>query len=184
MNRAITLILVISLFLSTSNSFAQKSKKPFHQGVWLAQVNIGLISGFYGNVIVPPINFAIEKAHNNEFAYGLFGGYASSRDEYTFLGEKYGWEYSYFILAGSVSYHPDIDVKNVDVYGRAFLGYVFVSESSFGTYYYTVTARGSFATYGTYVGVTYFLSPKFGVQGEVGYGNIAILRFGITLLLK
>jgi hypothetical protein len=177
MNRTSILSAVVALFIFASTSFAQKPDKPFQKGIWLAQGSVGFVSGgLYGDVKVPPINFVLEHAIDNEWAVGFFGGYGSSREE----GINWGFEYSYAILAGSASYHFEVDMKNLDPYGRVFAGYVIVSASVFGSNT-SVSAKGSFAGYGGYVGATYYLSPQFGVQGEVGYGNIAIVRFGVTL---
>jgi|YNPMSStandDraft_1061717.scaffolds.fasta_scaffold90355_2 hypothetical protein len=183
MNRRSTLTIVLSLFLFVSIGFAQKSERPFRQGIWIAQGSVGFISGgLYGDVKVPPMNFVLEYAANNEYAYGFFGGYASSRVVvYRVFGEDWGFDYNYLILAGSASYHFEVDMKNVDGYGRVFLGYAILSASTFGPPGNYGSANASFAVYGAYVGATYYLTPQFGVQGEVGYGNIAVLRFGITL---
>jgi len=182
MNRRSVIALAFGLCVLTSFGFAQKAERPFQQGQWIGQASVGLASGgLYGDVKVPPMNFVLEYATTDEWGVGFFGGYASSRNVLgTIFGEDYGFEYSYLILAGSVSYHFDADMKNVDAYGRAFLGYVFVSASDLGGQ--TIgSAGGSFAGYGSYIGATYYLAPGFGVQGEVGYGNMAILRFGVTL---
>jgi len=184
MKRAQILSLVFVLFIFASVGFAQtmrkpsEVKKPFHQGTYLAQVSVGFVSGgFYGSVKVPPMNFGLEYGISDEVGVGFLGGYGSSKED---LGEGYGFEYSYLLLSGSVSYHFDTKLKNLDAYAKLFAGYVIVSASAYGPSF-GLSAKGSFAGYGTYVGAIYYVSPQFGVQGEVGYGNVAIVRFGVSL---
>lgn len=183
MNRRFVITVALTLLVPTTVLFAQKPAKTFQKGIWLAQGSVGFVSGgLYGDPKVPPINFVLEYAADNERAYGFFGGYASSRAVvFKVSGQDWGYDYSYLILAGSASYHFDVDMKNVDGYGRAYLGYAILSSSTFGPSGNYGAASESFAVYGAYVGGTYYLSPQFGVQGEIGYGNIAVLRFGITL---
>lgn len=184
MNARYTLILNFLVFLFLSSLFAQRPEKTFRQGDWIGQASVGLAGGgLYGDVKVPPINFVVEYAASDEWAVGFFGGYASSEDIQKPFGEEggeWGYEYSYLILSGSASYHFDVEMENIDVYGRAFLGYIFLSASSIIASQ-TISAEGNFAAYGSYIGGTYYLTPQFGVQGEAGYGNLALLRFGITL---
>ncbi len=178
--KKVIIILVLSLFVCASISFAQtqKSEKPFHQGIRLVQGAIGFVSpGFYGKVKVPPLNFAFEYAFTDEWGGGLLGGYGASREDYG----GYGYDYSYLLLSAGISYHFDVDIKNIDAYGKAYAGYVIVSFSTFGGDEFDIKAKGSFFGYGVYVGAIYYLSPQLGVHADIGYGSVSVLRLGLTL---
>ncbi len=180
MKKNTLIYMLIVILICTSLGQAQQSQKTFSKGIWLSQGSLGLVStGIYGNVKVPPINFVIEYANDNNWGINFLGGYGSSKEDYG----GYGFEYSYLLLGVGASYHFDFDINNVDIYGRFFLGYVNVSASTFGFGVLNLQAKGSFFGYGSYLGAIYYLSPNFGVHGDVGYGSLAALRLGVTLKL-
>lgn len=178
---------VVSL-LFASDSFAREAKKLFHKGIWTMQGGIGfVVPGFYGDVTFPPINVAIERAIDDDWGIGLFLGYGASKEtsrEYFFgIPVEAEINYSYLIIGGSASLHADVG-RNLDAYGRIFVGYLAASSSvsvSVPGYEAQVSVGGSTFGYGVYGGIVYYLSPSFGINAELGYGNVAVVRVGIGL---
>jgi len=177
--KALFLITLSSVILLTQSGFSQKKERSFSAGDWIVQTGVGFIgNGFEGTMKVPPVNVAIEKAISEDIALGAYVGYAKYHNV---IVNDAGYDYGYTLIGASLSDHFNADSPDLDLYGRAYLGYTVVSASTFGLGSLNVSAQASFFGYGGYVGATYYLSHGFGLNGELGYGNTALVRVGLSL---
>lgn len=148
---------------------------------------IGFIAnGFEGDMEFPPTNVAIEKVLNENFAIGLFAGYAKYHDVLfpagSYSAKDIGLNYGYTLIGGSISKHFQGISSDIDLYGRIYLEYALVSASTFGfTSISNVSQQSDFAIYGGYMGIILYIAPFWGINGEVGYGNTSIIRIGILI---
>lgn len=174
------------ILFSNIQLISQTQNQSFSPNNWIIQSGVGFVSnGLKGDMEIPPINVAIEKGINETMAIGAYIGYAKFRyvaykAGYIF-SQDVGFDYGYTIIAGSISNHFSSDSPELDLYGRVYLGYVLVSASTFGLGSFNGSAQENFAAYGAYLGATYYLTSGFGINGEVGYGNVAIIRVGLSL---
>ncbi|HUI30723.1 MAG TPA: hypothetical protein VLX91_10935 [Candidatus Acidoferrales bacterium] len=185
MKRIMFRFLPIAFFLlSTAPAFSQEQDHSFTSNDWLVQTGIGFISnGFDGTMSVPPIDMSIERAISDNLAVGAYAGYAQYHDVIGQFNGDYGLDYGYMLIGISLSDHFNPDSPNLDLYGRVYLGYAIVSASSFGLGSENFGTQSDFATYGGFFGATYYLSHGFGLNGEVGYGNTAVIRVGLSFRL-
>ncbi len=172
----------LSLFLLTTTPvFSQGQEHSFTSNDWLVQTGVGFIAnGFDGTMSVPPIDISIERAVSDNLAIGAYAGYAQYHDVIGRFNGDYGLDYGYTLIGASLSNHFNPDSPNLDLYGRVYLGYAIVSASSFGLGSENFGTQSDFATYGGFFGATYYLSHGFGLNGEVGYGNTALIRAGLS----
>ena len=96
----------------------------------------------------------------------------------TLTGSKKVRSYS---ISGQLTYHKRVFPK-IDSYATAAAGYNFVREKNVGD------PRDKFKNinlptfvYFTSVGLRYYINPKLGIYGEIGYGNISNFNAGLTV---
>lgn len=171
--------------ITTSSVFSQEKQQSFTSNDWLIQTGVGFVSnGFEGTMKTPPIDISIERAIDDNLAVGAYVGYAKYHDVMfpagALFNEDVGFDYGYTLIGGSLSDHFNPDSPNLDLYGRVYLGYAIVSASTIGLDQFNGSAQSGFAVYGGYFGATVYLSPGFGLNGEVGYGNTSVIRAGLS----
>ena len=173
------------LLITSSSVLSQEKQKSFSSNDWIVQTGVGFISnGFDGTMKVPPVDISIERAIDDNLAIGAYVGYAQYHDVISSLfGQDFGFDYGYTLIGASLSDHFNPDSPDLDLYGRVFVGYAIVSASTFGLDQFNASVQGDFAVYGGYFGATIYLSPGFGLNGEVGYGNTAVIRAGLSFRL-
>ncbi len=151
-----------------------------------ALLNAGLGLGYYyaGGI---PVLASLELAVTDAISVGPYVGFTAWSQNFSGFG--YSWKYSYvFIDFGArgsyhFSKHLELNTDKLDLYGGAFLGYVVTSQTYDGPNTVTQTNNyGSGLRGGIFAGVRYYFSPKFGVNGEVGYGIVPLLA-GVTFRL-
>jgi hypothetical protein len=75
-------------------------------------------------------------------------------------------------ILGRVSYHPNFEVENLDVYLTLKIGYnILLSGFDYG---YSGESWSGGISYGGNVGCRYFFNDTMAVLGELGYDNYAI----------
>jgi hypothetical protein len=140
-------------------------------------IGIGLGSAIYAtgaSTSFPPLSASFEYGLKEGVGPGVIGiggllGYTSAN--------YYGWKTSYTVIGVRGSYHLVDLADKLDAYGGLMLGYSIVSNSgSIGTY----TASSSGANFSIFAGARYYLTDKFAVMAELGYG-FAILNVGVAL---
>jgi len=173
---------ILFLLLISSVGFAQMAYKQGDR-VLSAGLGLGSLAGLYGEASMPPISVGYEVGYNENISFGGLAGIAGSKQEYTFFGEKWGWEYTYIILGGRAAYHFDVfkDPK-IDSYAGLTVGYNIVSTKEIGTIQSGFSASGSYFLYGGHLGLRYYFSQQLGAQVELGYG-LGVINVGISYKL-
>lgn len=177
------LVTLTILVLVSSLSFAQTYKKGVTN--LNAGVSIGGLAGLYGTSDFPPLSLGLQFGIHEKLSIGGIVGYSQSTYDWGgfFSGTKYTWTYKYIIVGARGEYHfVDVDVKNMDLYAGATVGYNIVSVTEPTGTGLGYTAQGSYLLYGFHAGARYMFSPKFGVFGELGYG-IGYITLGVNLQL-
>ncbi|HEY4787952.1 MAG TPA: hypothetical protein VIH57_17985 [Bacteroidales bacterium] len=128
----------------------------------------------------PPLSASFEYGVKEGVGPGVIGiggllGYTSAK--YNDFG--FNWRTSYTVIGVRGSYHLVDLADKLDAYGGIMLGYSIVSSSGdFGTY----STASSGANFGIFAGARYYLSDKFALMAELGYG-FAILNVGVAIKL-
>jgi hypothetical protein len=142
--------------------------------------------GLYGSSSLPPIFVSFETGVAEKITLGGIVAYAGSSDDF-----GYGkWKYTYIVIGARGAYHFLEHNPKFDAYAGAGLGYDIVSSSVtwnnsgyerlYGGYY---SASASYFFFDVFLGGRYYISPKFALQGEVGYG-VGFARIGISYKLN
>jgi len=170
MKKFVLSFLILAVVGGAAYSFNPKTfPSPINKGNILISptLNLGSFAGGWGGVVIGG-SAALDYALPVPLMVGAEVGFAVATAEY---GPK-----SVPILA-RISWHPNFEVKNLDVYLRVKLGY----NIGFGDFkpwpgsQYGYEWGGGFSG-GGQLGVRYFFSKSMGVFGELGYD-----RYGLNL---
>lgn len=168
----------------------------FEKGQWDASVSAGLVPTYLmdkATVLVPPVSLGVGYRISEKFSIGAAAGHSvsESRPITTPEGIKAQWTNSHY----TVGLRPGIHItrkENWDFYGGFSVGVNFSNldgksdfeeadmreiESHLGIRERTVSP----SFYG-FTGMRYVVSPKWTVNGEIGFG-ISIFTVGATYLL-
>jgi hypothetical protein len=166
---------------------ASAQDNAWHQKDMVLSAGLGIgLSGLYGTSSLPPIFVAFETGVAEKITLGGLVAYAGSSDDF-----GYGkWSYNYIVIEARGAYHFLDHNPKIDAYGGVGLGYNIVSssvtwqtpgyENLFGGRY---SASASYMLFDVFVGGRYYFSPKFAVQGELGYG-VGFVRIGVAYKLN
>jgi hypothetical protein len=186
MKRILTLSAIVLLVAAlTLPSMAVAQDNAWHQKDMVLSAGVGIgLSGLYGTSSLPPIFLAFETGVADKITLGGIIAYAGSSYDYPYGSFKY----SYIPIEVRGEYHFLDHNPKIDAYGGVGVGYTIVSASSTyngpGANYFTgYSASGSYAVFDIFAGGRYYFSPKFAVQGEVGYG-IGFIRIGVAYKLN
>jgi len=166
---------------------ANAQDNAWHQKDMVLSAGVGIgLAGGYGTLSTPPIFAAFETGVAEKITLGGLVAYSSSKDDF-FYGS---YKYSYIVIEARGAYHFLDHNPKIDAYGGVGLGYNIVSASAswndptlqgrFGGLY---SASASYMIFDVFAGGRYYFSPKFAVQGEVGYG-VGFLRIGVAYKLN
>lgn len=185
------------LALCVMGGAANAQKKPFRDGDVFSKGDVVLNLGIgLGNMVyndsytkkVPPISLSGEYAvtgnlfNNGRGVVGL-GAYIG------YTGAKYrafdnldaGWNFNNLILGVRGALHYQF-VNRLDTYLGLFLGYNITMTNDYGSFPSglrpSAPAVGGFE-FAFYVGARYYLTQRFAVFGEVGYG-LATVNLGLA----
>ncbi len=152
-----------------SLSYAQSYEK----GDNLLNIGVGFGGGFG-----MPIGLSFEHGFSDKISAGAYLGYASTSEDFGVAK----WKWTYGLAAARASYHFDFNVENLDPYLGVILGYNYAKGewSSGGSGAFSPSAGG--VVYGGHAGARYYLSSKFAVFAEVGYG-LGNLNAGVAFKL-
>jgi hypothetical protein len=172
-----TVLLVTVLIAPGSSAQEKKGETVITGGLGLGY------PGVYGSSGMPPIFISVDHAVVPKISIGGIVSYSTS--SYSFTDDK--WSYSYIFIGARGAYHwGEVlkDVKNIDLYAGATLGYHIVSAKFSGKdeKLHPYSAGGSFFGGGFYVGGRYYFSPKWAATAELGY-DIGFLKIGISYKL-
>ncbi len=195
--KKLLLVMAASVILAAStNAQDEVSNTPklFAKGDKVLNLGIGIGStlyyGSYYTTQIPPISASLEYGVlDNLFdvdglnvGVGGYFGFSRSQYKYSYDGlTDWGWNYTNIIIGGRGVLHYEFSEK-FDTYTGLLLGPNIVISKEFGTHYedYTDTAASSGLAYSYFIGARYYLSDKFALMGELGYG-ISYLNLGVSL---
>lgn len=153
-------------------------------------IGIGLGSTLYGtgySTSFPPLSASFEYGLKEGVGPGVVGiggllGYTSSKADFNGIGYSYGLKTSYTVIGVRGTYHLVDIADKLDLYGGLMLGYSIVNVTETGTYssLYGYSRASSGANFSLFAGARYYLTDKFAVMGELGFG-FAILNVGVAL---
>jgi len=172
--------LLFSLVLLTSclSGFAQKS---FSKGDKLLNIGVGINSYYSGGI---PFGASFESGITNEISAGANVDYLSNKYNY---GSGYSYKFTALYIGVRASYHVNellkLDMKKIDLYGGATLGYRRFSWSDDYTYGGLSGSYGSGIYLGAYVGGKYYFAEKIGVFAELGAIGSTNARVGVAFRL-
>ena len=184
------LLLAATAALLTCTAWSQAP--TFNKGdlVFNAGIGIGstLYSGRFYTSTLPAISLSGEYGIEEDFltedltlGVGGYIGIAGSKYESRFLGDRYGWRYTYTIIGARAAVHYPV-VDKLDTYGGAMLGLNIVSFREIGDTPDFASTDGTGLAFSLYVGGRYYFNEHFAAMGEIGYG-IAWLNLGVAYKL-
>lgn len=125
---------------------------------------------------LPPLQVQLEFPMSEKIGVGGLLGYAGSK------WEGFGVKVTYsYILVGGRAYYHFMNTDKMDAYGALTLGYNIASGKVSGSGIGTAASASSLLWGGT-LGMRYYLSDKFGINAELGYG-LAIFTVGLSMKL-
>lgn len=180
------IILLTTIFLS---SFATINAQQLSEGNSMINLGVGLssyyTSGTGYNMSLPPVEGTFEYMITENISVGAFVGAYGSKYETNFdLAYNFSSKFSY-IDGGALGNFHFVNDDKFNAYVGAKLGYVSVSTSTDSNDDYldelleTLDYTDSGIIYGVQLGGRYFVSEKFAINAELGYG-ISLLKIGVT----
>jgi len=171
------LVILFGVFTLTLSA-----QKIMQKGDFMLNAGIG---GFSTYGLIPSVNASLEIGviPTGDVGIVTFGGIAAYQlglDTYYgygfFADETY--TYSVFVIGGRASWHlQTFESDKWDVYAGAGLGVKFKG----GYEVYGINYDGDVGPYGEgYVGGRMMFNESFGLFGEVGYGTLSSVKFGVT----
>ncbi|MCA1764606.1 MAG: outer membrane beta-barrel protein [Cryomorphaceae bacterium] len=185
------LLLAAAAALLTCTAWSQ-APPTFNKGDMVFNAGIGIGSTLYSGRLysstLPAISLSGEYGIEEDFltedltlGVGGYIGIAGSKYETRFLGDRYGWRYTYTIIGARAALHYPVADK-LDAYGGAMLGLNIVSFREIGDVPSGISNDSSGLAFSLYVGGRYYFSEHFAAMGEIGYG-IAWLNLGVAYKL-
>lgn len=165
--------------LSAFDSHAQPSMgSAFGKGTNVINIGVGVGTTLYSSGssgTFPPITASYERG----IANGRFG----IGGRITHTGAKWGGKQNYirysYTVVGVRGDYQFYTTDKLDTYGGLMLGYDLVTDQWHGDEDPGYKASGSSVAYSLFTGARYYLSPRIGRFGELGYG-IAVLNPGLA----
>jgi hypothetical protein len=186
MKRILTISAIVLLVAAVAlPGVASAQDNAWHQKDMVLSAGMGFgMYGLYGSSSLPPIFVSFETGVAEKITVGGIVAYAGSSEDFTYGS----WKYTYIIISARGAYHFLEHNPRWDVYAGLGPEYVIVSNSvtytnSFYQQYGGYSASGSYFFLDFFGGARYYVSPKFAVMGEVGYG-VGFLRVGVSYKLN
>jgi hypothetical protein len=193
------LFVLIALFSLTFTS-VNAQNKVYKKGGFNASAGIGLLPTYFADnaqVDVLPVNIRVGYNIADHFNVNLYTGYSAStsRAVKDFNGDMRTYENKFLMIGLRTELHAARTDK-FDIYGGFMFGYnkSFVTETIFenGDFENPSDAPSNEPTtfkpasdkvlFSGFIGATYFVSPKLGIFGEVGYG-VSLVNLGVSFKL-
>ncbi len=177
--------LLLAIVLNINESHAQ----TFEKGTKLASLGIGLGNPYGLGFISPSIQGILDIGVSPKLGIGYIGIggiLAFSTGSIDYGGgyyNKYSVRYTNFSIGARATYHFDLDIEKLDLYGGVVAGYNIGSSSDnySGGFGYTPDYKSySRPIIGAFAGARYYFTSKFAVYGELG-NEISFVSAGITL---
>ena len=184
----VTLLSVILLSTNFQNAQAQ----DFVKGDKVVNFGLGIGTALYGfgyKMTIPPVSISGELGVKDDVGPGSVGvggylGIAGSKYSYNYLGDEYGWKYTYIVVGARGTYHLHDVLDKLDAYAGLMPYFAIVGNKEYGnwpgtTYY---SAASSFIGVSLFIGGRYYVTDKFALMAELGYG-VSYLNIGVALKL-
>ena len=174
--------LLLLCFLSSINLRAQTVEDfEYEGGEWEINAGIGLMSTFISRNTkskVPPLSMVLNYRVKKHFSVGAYFGFSSTlydpqEPPKDVVGELPYLRNDFFLAGLRVQGH--YNSGRADFYGGAMLGYNFSKidsniENPAHRPENIEIEEKSLVTYSGFIGLKYFVTPKVGLYGEIGYG--------------
>ena len=189
-NKILAPILACFLFAG----FQQGNAQVFQEGT--SHLNLGIgFGGYLAYKYIYAADFTTSPTFMLSYDYGIvndvgpgtigIGGFAGFKTasyiyDYPPYQDKGTWTDIVFGARGS--YHLNLDVDKLDVYGALTLGF-YMETYDYTTNYpdpFNPNYHETYIYYSLSAGAAYMFKPGFGVFAEVGY-DLAWLKAGVTL---
>lgn len=172
-------LLVLFVFLFTTNSFAQIKAGDTFLGPRIALGGVGKASMGFGA--------SGEYMLNKDIGVGFVGMYSGYTEEVNAIIYSGKWSYTNIYVLGMVTYHYDVfGSPSFDTYGAFNIGYNVASakwewdRNPGGIPEPSASAGG--LVWGFTATLRYFVSPGFAITASTGYG-IGYLQIGLDIKL-
>ena len=162
-------------------AFTLNAQKIMEKGDIMLNAGIG---GFSNHGLIPSINASLEIGviPTGDIGIVTFGGIAAYQlglsTYYAYGYADATYTYSVFVVGGRASWHlQTFESDKWDVYAGAGFGV----EMRSGYEVYGLNYDGWVGPYGEgYVGGRMMFNESFGLFGELGYGTLSAIKFGVT----
>lgn len=186
-------ILLVTGILTSSVSFAQTHgggngpENPVQVGSVVFNIGLGVGGNYrgdsYGTAFgaKAAVEFGLWQAGPGVITLGPEIGGSFSNGGYNYTGNNGNYRSNIFIIAGRAAWHYGWEVKGLDTYGgfSAGVGFHHWGYKDDPNYDYNETIP----VFGGFLGASYFITPTFGFNAEVGY-DITNFQVGVVLKLK
>lgn len=198
-NILFVLVILFSFNLTSTNA---QSNKVYKKGNFNTSVGIGLLPTYFADnakVNMMPVNLKVGYNVSDHFNVNLYTGFSSSTSKAVrdFEGNMRDYENNFLMIGLRSELHAARGDK-FDVYGGFMFAYnkAFVTETIYksdsnneeepidapSTKPTSFKPQGSKMIFSGFIGATYFVTPKLGIYGEVGYG-VSLVNAGLTFKL-
>lgn len=188
-----TALAAVMFFASVGTTKAQfdVGDNVLNLGVGLGSTLLGSYSGSNFSQ-TPAIGLSFEhgtwELGDGTVSLGGYLGYKAFKDDYSYGGYVATSKWTYTIIGIRGAYHFPLDNEKLDLYLGAMLSYNIVSfkytnnDPSYNFYLDNTGGYGSGTSFTGFGGIRYYISDKFGLNAELGYG-IAYLTLGVSFKL-
>lgn len=194
------LFVLVALFSLALNS-ASAQNQVYKKGNINASVGVGLLPTFLagnGEVNMIPVNIKVGYNVTDNYNVNLYTGFSSATSAAVkdHNGNMRDYENNFLMIGLRNELHA-VKSEKFDIYGGFMVGYnkSFIKETIYevNTPEEDIDApskvqptkhrpEGSKVLLSGFVGGTYFVTPKLGVYGEIGYG-VSLVSLGATFKL-
>lgn len=194
------LFVLVAFFTFTLTSANAQNNKVFKKGNFNTSVGIGLLPTYFADnaqVNMMPINLRVGYNIADHFNVNLYTGFSSSTSKaiQDHNGNTRDYDNNFLMIGLRGELHA-AKTDKFDIYGGFMIGYnkAFVNETIYvdGVVENPIDApsnepttfkpQGSKVLFSGFIGATYFVNPKMGIFGEVGYG-VSLVNLGASFKL-
>lgn len=194
------LFVLVAFFCFTLTSVTAQNNQVYKKGNFNASAGIGLLPTYFADnatVNMMPVNIKVGYNIADHFNVNLYTGFSSSTSKAVkdFEGNTRDYENN-FLMIGLRSELHAARTEKFDIYGGFMLAYnkAFVNETIYengdtespidapSNKPTTFKPSGSKVLFSGFIGATYFVKPKLGIYGEIGYG-VSLVNVGVAFKL-
>ncbi|MDR3123678.1 MAG: hypothetical protein LBU16_07875 [Treponema sp.] len=153
------------------------------KGNFIINAGIGFGTPLYGSMVIPPLSVSADYAlpiGGLPFTLGVLGGFNASERKWS---DGYIEKFTGIVIAGRFGYHPNLGVKNLDVYAGTALGYYIYSREGEGNWTGSTPKPDddySRPYWGLNLGARYAFTGNIGAFVELGYSALTFVTAGVS----